>query len=220
MSERDLRSLCSDASVNLILSKPITEEKIDALISQLQSHAKKNADTFKSASLKRNEKALSGNGTKTSRRKSTGKIKSTLSQNTTPKRSEKVVSAEDPASFPVVGVGPSAGGLAAVTDLLKHLPPGIGAAFVTNAMFSPLAIMRVANVWRVFCGLRGVMPRSSWAFLHFFEKFEWSTCPPAEFVNRNWDDFPMTGTQPVSLTSCSKASTECSCPISNRCDPA
>jgi hypothetical protein len=41
MSERDLRSLCSDASVNLILSKPITEEKIDALISQLQSHAKK-----------------------------------------------------------------------------------------------------------------------------------------------------------------------------------
>jgi chemotaxis response regulator CheB len=34
-------------------------------------------------------------------------------------------------------VGASAGGLAAVTDLLKHLPPGIGAAFVIIQHLDP-----------------------------------------------------------------------------------
>jgi CheY-like chemotaxis protein len=41
MSESDLSTQRLNADVDLFLSKPITEEKIDALISQLQSHAKK-----------------------------------------------------------------------------------------------------------------------------------------------------------------------------------
>jgi CheY-like chemotaxis protein len=42
MTESDLRSLReADVPVNLIVSKPITGEKIDALISQIPPHAKK-----------------------------------------------------------------------------------------------------------------------------------------------------------------------------------
>jgi DNA-binding response OmpR family regulator len=43
MTDSDLRGMAhhADAPVNLFLSKPLTEEKIDALISQLQSNAKK-----------------------------------------------------------------------------------------------------------------------------------------------------------------------------------
>jgi CheY-like chemotaxis protein len=46
MTESDFRTLAqqAEASVNLFLSKPITEEKIDALVSELQSHAKKKSD--------------------------------------------------------------------------------------------------------------------------------------------------------------------------------
>jgi two-component system, chemotaxis family, CheB/CheR fusion protein len=69
-------------------------------------------------------------------RKSTGKIKSTLSQNTV-KRAGTAFAAADASSFPVVGVGASAGGLAAVTELLKPLPPGVGAAFVLIQHLDP-----------------------------------------------------------------------------------
>jgi CheY-like chemotaxis protein len=43
MTERDLgtQSLQADAAVNLFLSKPLTEEKLDTLISLLKSQAKK-----------------------------------------------------------------------------------------------------------------------------------------------------------------------------------
>jgi chemotaxis response regulator CheB len=40
-------------------------------------------------------------------------------------------------SFPVVGVGASTGGLTAVTELLKHLPPDIRAAFVIVQHLDP-----------------------------------------------------------------------------------
>ena len=75
---------------------------------------------------------------KNSGRKSFGKVKPTLSQNTRAKLSEKVAGGTArQTAFPVVGVGASAGGLAAVTDLLKHLPPGIGAAFVIIQHLDP-----------------------------------------------------------------------------------
>jgi two-component system CheB/CheR fusion protein len=39
--------------------------------------------------------------------------------------------------FPIVGIGASAGGLAAVTELLKELPRGIGAAVVIIQHLDP-----------------------------------------------------------------------------------
>jgi two-component system CheB/CheR fusion protein len=80
---------------------------------------------------------MSRNGMKKSGRKSTREIKSSLSQSTIIKRSEKAAADSAPATFPVVGVGASAGGLAAVTALLKHLPQSIGAAFVIIQHLDP-----------------------------------------------------------------------------------
>jgi two-component system, chemotaxis family, CheB/CheR fusion protein len=52
-------------------------------------------------------------------------------------RSPTAAPVTDSPSFSVVGVGASAGGLAAVTALLKHLPPGVGAAFVIIQHLDP-----------------------------------------------------------------------------------
>ena len=68
-------------------------------------------------------------------RKSTGKIKSTRSQKTAKRDGTAFAAAA--ASFPVIGVGASAGGLAAVTELLRHLPPGLGAAFALIQHLDP-----------------------------------------------------------------------------------
>jgi two-component system, chemotaxis family, CheB/CheR fusion protein len=52
---------------------------------------------------------------------------------------EKTPKTEAPAkSFPVVGVGASAGGLEAFTQLLKHLPPDTGMAFVLVQHLAPM----------------------------------------------------------------------------------
>ncbi len=40
-------------------------------------------------------------------------------------------------SFPVVGIGASAGGLEAFTELLRHLPPDTGMAFVLVQHLDP-----------------------------------------------------------------------------------
>src|SRR5262245_57609788 len=69
--------------------------------------------------------------------KTPGRVGSSPAQSRAGQRSEKVAVGADPASFPVVGVGASAGGLAAVTDLLKHLPPTVGAAFVLIQHLDP-----------------------------------------------------------------------------------
>src|SRR5881296_1347714 len=57
------------------------------------------------------------------------------------KRSSARVSASSPArrgkSFPIVGIGASAGGLEAMTQLLKHLPPRTGMAFVLVQHLDP-----------------------------------------------------------------------------------
>jgi len=45
--------------------------------------------------------------------------------------------AESPAPIPVVGIGASAGGLAALKQLCAHLPPDSGAAFVLVVHLSP-----------------------------------------------------------------------------------
>src|SRR5204863_10013819 len=57
------------------------------------------------------------------------------------KRSSARVSASSPArrgkSFPIVGIGASAGGLEAMTQLLKYLPPRTGMAFVLVQHLDP-----------------------------------------------------------------------------------
>src|SRR5438445_7101354 len=57
------------------------------------------------------------------------------------KRSSARVSASSPArrgkSFPIVGIGASAGGLEAMTQLLKHLPPRTGMAFALVQHLDP-----------------------------------------------------------------------------------
>src|SRR5262249_37484046 len=54
MIESDLGPLSRQAGpvVNLFLSKPITDEKLDTLISVLKSHAKKTSDILKSRTSK------------------------------------------------------------------------------------------------------------------------------------------------------------------------
>jgi DNA-binding response OmpR family regulator len=56
MTDRDLdmQSLQTVTAVNLFLSKPLTEEKLNALLSVLKSRAKKDSDMLKSGTLKRN----------------------------------------------------------------------------------------------------------------------------------------------------------------------
>jgi len=54
MTERDLdtQSLQTVAAVNLFLSKPLTEEKLNTLISVLTSQAKEDSDMLKSRTSK------------------------------------------------------------------------------------------------------------------------------------------------------------------------
>ena len=51
-SDLDTQSLQAVAAVNLFLSKPLTEEKLNALISVLTSQAKKDSDMLKSRTSK------------------------------------------------------------------------------------------------------------------------------------------------------------------------
>src|SRR4029450_8339058 len=44
---------------------------------------------------------------------------------------------KSPDSFPIVAIGASAGGLEAVTELLKHLPANTGMAFIYVQHLSP-----------------------------------------------------------------------------------
>ena len=105
-------------------------------------------------------------------RKSAGKVKSTQSQKTV-KRDGKAFAAADASSFPVVGVGASAGGLAAVSELLRHLQPGVGAAFALIqhldpkhgsltpeilSRISPMPVNEVQNGMRIRPGQVYVIP--------------------------------------------------------------
>ena len=73
---------------------------------------------------------------RSSRSKSQAKTASTSSRSAASEVTEKAVAA--PTSlFPVVGIGASAGGLTAVTELLKELRAGIGAAIVVIQHLDP-----------------------------------------------------------------------------------
>ena len=54
------------------------------------------------------------------------------------KRTNKTESRGVSNSFPVVGIGASAGGLEAFTELLRHLPPDTGMAFVLVQHLDPV----------------------------------------------------------------------------------
>src|SRR5438067_1753837 len=49
-------------------------------------------------------------------------------------------------AFPIVGIGASAGGFEAVTQLLKNLPPDIGMAFVVVQHLHPAGHSELANL--------------------------------------------------------------------------
>jgi len=66
-----------------------------------------------------------------------GKAAVTSLRDADAKHSEEAATTAISSSFPVVGVGASAGGLAAVTELLKHLPPALGAAIVVIQHLDP-----------------------------------------------------------------------------------
>ena len=53
-----------------------------------------------------------------------------------------------PLSFPIVGIGASAGGLEAFTELLKHLPADTGMGFVLVQLSTPSMKARSRNFWR------------------------------------------------------------------------
>ena len=55
------------------------------------------------------------------------------------------------AAFPIVGVGASAGGLEAFTDLLKHLPADTGMGFVLGAGRDACGIGAEPGVMRALC---------------------------------------------------------------------
>ena len=57
---------------------------------------------------------------------------------TKPKDAQEVSLPSPSASFPIVGIGASAGGLEAFTELLKHLPSDTGMAFVLVQHLAPL----------------------------------------------------------------------------------
>ena len=78
-----------------------------------------------------------GGKEKSRRSKPKGKAASTLPRGAAGKHSARAAITSIPSSFPVVGVGASAGGLAAVTELLKHLPPALGAAIVIIQHLDP-----------------------------------------------------------------------------------
>ena len=59
---------------------------------------------------------------------------------------EKKAPAEHGAAFPVVGVGASAGGLEALTQLLKALPPDTGMGFVIVQHLAPAHASSLAEI--------------------------------------------------------------------------
>ena len=75
-----------------------------------------------------------------------------------PKRSEKALGGADSSSlFPVVGIGASAGGLPALTELLRALPHETGAAIVIVQHLDPsigltleMSVERLTYVLRQF----------------------------------------------------------------------
>ena len=82
-----------------------------------------------------NRRSSSGD-TRADRRTSKSKTSSASSRRAASAVSEEIAEQRS-ALFPVVGIGASAGGLAAVTELLKELPRGIGAAFVVIQHLDP-----------------------------------------------------------------------------------
>jgi two-component system CheB/CheR fusion protein len=60
----------------------------------------------------------------------TRKIKTVSAKKTKKRRVKKTSNKSAADSFPIVGIGASAGGLEAFTDFLKHLPRDTGMAFV------------------------------------------------------------------------------------------
>jgi two-component system CheB/CheR fusion protein len=74
---------------------------------------------------------------KSGRSKLKGKAALTLPRGAATEGTEKAPVTSIFSWFPVVGVGASAGGLAAVTELLKHLPAALGAAVVIIQHLDP-----------------------------------------------------------------------------------
>ena len=81
---------------------------------------------------------------KKSGRKPSSRVKAILSPGTTAERASKIAPGADPASFPVVGIGASAGGFEAIKELVSGLPPNFDAS--------------IFIVWHMAPHIHGVMP--------------------------------------------------------------
>src|SRR5439155_7828473 len=81
--------------------------------------------------------------TSSSRIKTSGRK---LSRSRLPKAKARPEAAKQNLSCPIVGIGGSAGGFEAAMDLLRHLPPRTGMAFVIVQHLDPHHGSRLANL--------------------------------------------------------------------------